>query len=478
MQFEPYKKYFFKEAFLKGDVEKAIRLANKIIGRKIGKKIYTSTLPSDFIKSGVGKMHGMLSTISDGRQIRYNWIFNDNSAKIVSIDVWNSLKIQPDLTIETDSLNIVKLIDVIVATLNNKKPEIFQLEENRKGLIEKDSQESFLKNKELTSSIKQWATDMDVNDEKLSKTRISHLFKDYKYWNTEVAEGNFKLASPASFRTYLVAFMTKNNIKNIFMRKIVVNKATKEKVTVDSIEVKQFDNTIYELSLKEKMEFVRASIRLVTRGHENALIISGMAGLGKSQALKDILQDEKAKVKWMAGGTFKNYTQFYKYFYDNNDKNTVIVFYDIDAVLDKKFLGIMNAVMAPEKKRIVSYPEDFKNPLPYNYESEFIFESKIIIATNKDKKKIPPSLVSRGGVIEIKTTPSDILDYIRSSINKVMAEYKDVSSSVKLEVLDFLEKIKGSITQIDFRLFKKCVEYRLTNDPNWKKWAMMIVRAI
>jgi hypothetical protein len=469
----PYKKYF-KEAFLKSDIEKALTLTIKIISKRIGKRIYISSLPDEVVKQGSGKIAGVIATIADGRYMRFNWKLNDASGKIVSIDFWNKLKLQPDLTLDIPDVSIVKVIDAIVATLTSGEPGLYQFEEGKL----KEKGESA--NTEIGKSIKAWATEMDVDDEKLSKTRIAHLYNDYKFWNTEVASQPFKLGSYPSFRNFIIDFMVKSNIQNIYMRKVKVTKASKEMAYVDELEKKEFDNEIYQMSLSDKMEFLKKNIMMVVNGYENALILGGSAGIGKSQSLKDILYASMSKVKvvWKEGMDFRSFGELYKFFYDNNKKDTVIVFDDITSVLSKKFLPIMNAVLAPAPKRIVSFPVGLEKSMPKGYEADFLFESKIIIVTNIPKNKIPASLVSRGAYAEIKVSPGEIIDYIRQNIDDVMKGYKQATKQIKLEVIDFLESMSKNITHIDFRIFKRIVIFRLTEDPAWKKYAVTIARGM
>lgn len=45
----------------------------------------------------------------------------------------------------------------------------------------------------------------------------------------------------------------------------------------------------------------------------------------------------------------------------------------------------------------------------------------------------------------------------------------------KQDLLDFLEKLGKNLTNIDFRIFKRALLYRLTDSPDWKKFVYALV---
>ena len=81
-----------REAFLKADMDKAIRLTAKLIGRRLGDKLYVSPYIASFEKMGQGEHFGMHCTTDSGKQIRFNWKMSDTSGAISSIDVWYKKK--------------------------------------------------------------------------------------------------------------------------------------------------------------------------------------------------------------------------------------------------------------------------------------------------------------------------------------------------------------------------------------------------
>lgn len=106
------------------------------------------------------------------------------------------------------------------------------------------------------------------------------------------------------------------------------------------------------------------------------------------------------------------------------------------------------------------------------------FKSRLIIVTNKPKKKIPKAIVSRTAPIEVNVDIPDIIDNIRVNVDNIMPDFPQATKEIKLEVLDFIENtLKGNIQQLDYRLFERAVVYRLSGNPSWKKFILPILKS-
>jgi hypothetical protein len=462
-----YTRRFFED-FGKADTERAIETICKILARQLGKTVSPVFFHDHVIKSDEGEVFGIIALVGNDEQIRFNFKSESSSARIISVDIWNKIKFQPDLSIKTDDISVIKIIPAIVKAFEEKKPDQYIFTEEMvprtQGKV----------SKEISDSINAWSKEMEIDENKLKNTRLADLYKDYTFFIQEVDKANHKFISFASFRSYLIEYFDKYNIKNIYMRNVVITKAGTEKLAKEDSEQKKFDKEIYELTLADKMDFLKQSVIAVVRGYENSVIIAGMAGIGKTSSVKEIINDEDSQAKWVQGD-IKNYGALYKLFYDNSDK--LIVFDDTDSIFKKVYISILNAVMAPEKKRLVSFPAEFGKELPKGYKDFFNFTGKVIIITNMPKRKIAPSVLSRGAIVEINVSPSEVIDYIRQNIDKVMPDYPQATHEAKIEVLDFIEKIKGEILHIDFRLLKRCLIYFLSGSNNWKKYSLAVLRA-
>lgn len=105
------------------------------------------------------------------------------------------------------------------------------------------------------------------------------------------------------------------------------------------------------------------------------------------------------------------------------------------------------------------------------------FQSRVIIITNKPKNKIPPAIVSRTAPIEVNVDIPDIIDNIRINVDNIMSNFPEATKEIKLEVLNFIEDtLKGYIQQMDYRIFERCVVFRLDGNPGWKKSCYSILK--
>lgn len=340
----------FRESFLKADIERAVRLTCNILGKRIGTKFYLSPIPDDVEKMGVGKVSGQCAYGSDGRQIRFNTKYGASSGEIESIDIWFRIKNNPDVTIDTQGISIVKIIHVIQDAFVNKQTDTYQLEERI------DAKSGGKVSADIALSINAWYTAMKVDETKLANTRMKHLYdQGYLYWYNNVREDEFRLVPEPSFRNYMLNAFEKHGIKNIFMRTVVTQKATKEKKIVNAKEESSFDKVTYAMTLRDTVEFLKTNVRLVTRGYENAMIICGSAsGIGKSRLVEQTLKEEGAKVKKVSGG-IKNPQALFEFLKRNNQKDLILVFDDFEGIFSKKNEEIVKAMLSPDEKRSISW---------------------------------------------------------------------------------------------------------------------------
>jgi len=465
-----YKK-IFKEGFLRSDVEKAMRLTCKILSKRLGRKIYISQLPEDVEKMGVGKITGISAFIDGGWQIRFNTKYNATSGDIESVDLWLTPRINPHFSIDTAGISIVKIIDVIVQTFLNPQTNVYKMEEDVAAMG------GGIKSEALSKSINAWFKEMQIDETKLANTRIKHLYnQSYLYWYNSVRTEEYVLVSESSFRNYLIQAFEKNGIKNIFMRDILVSKGGKEKQIVNKRNEDEFNKTTFSMTLADTVEYLKTNVRLVTRGYSNSLVLTGVAGVGKSKLVLDTLKEDNSNFKYISGG-IKNTQALFTILSQNNKENLIVVFDDAEAILSKKNEEITKAILGPEPIRhVVWYDPKFSSQDNKKFKPEIDFKSRVIIITNLPKRKLSPAIISRTTPIEIDVALPEIIDDIRINLNNLMPEYPDITYEMKKIVLDFIEKVIKHVDQIDYRIFFHCVKVFSSGTPNWKKFIMPVLK--
>jgi len=471
-----YESKFIKieESFLRKDILHAIQLTNKIVGRRVGFKIYSSYLPIEFINNQ-GRFSGLICLFGSKGCIRYNWKLNDTSAEIVSIDFWIKSKCgvtKPDYTLETQGINIVKLIDTITSVLKREGEFEFQIiQESKKDY---KYNEDFIPkakgqvSKKITDALKQWALDTNVTDDKLQNTRISYLYKDFQFWFMELSSPEFESMSEITFRNYILNFLKERGLNNIYVRSLILKTGNKEKIIITdkASDVAYQDISHLKMNVSDLKDFIGDSVRAVTRGYQNSLIVAGKAGIGKTTITQQVLKDEG--MQFYVVSQIRNISVLYNLFIHNNDPKKVIVFDDTTDLFDKKFSGYLSAALDDKKDRIINFPSELGKDIAdfAKYGPNLNFQGKIIILTNAPKNKIPQFLKSRSITIEVQATNMEMADEIRKNLVDVLPE---VEMEKKIEVLDFIEKLGKEISSLDYRQFKLCVVFRLTNSPEWKK---------
>lgn len=490
-----------KEGFLKDSILTVIEKTCKVLSRKIGTIISVSPIPTDVI-SGGRKLSGVDCYFLDGRKMRWNWYSNDTSSNIVSVSYWTKMKIQPDIEVDLHDYNIIQSINAVAEVINNNKIGNVVLEESVNKYNEAEISDA------IKQAIKGWSEHMNIDEDKLTNTRMKDLWRSFRFWFEEEggAQNGFRDMSEASFRNYMLAYFDKYGIKNIYVKVIKSGTASKEKLAFDSLEAKKFNAEIYKMTMDEQREFILNSLYMLAQGLVNSLIIGGQAGAGKTHIVESALGRVKGmNIVYMKGG-MKNTEELFKFLQSNNSEKTMIVFDDFDFVFDKKNLDIMKAVMSPDKKRTVTWYSgninkdnkydvsddldvaiatqkgiEIKKSNKKTYVPTFEFKSKILIITNRPKAKVDSALVSRGTYIEVNFTKEDIIADIRKNLFVLFPEYKDkVTDAMKLEVIDFLSDYITSIDLIDYRIFRTALGIRAVDpyNPLWKKFVMMALSVL
>ena len=493
IKFTPYKSVFsknkFSEDFIQGRIQIALEKAVKVIGRRLGTKLYLSIIPQDVIKADGRRLSGLIATFDGNRQIRFNWKTVDSSNKIVGVDIWNNVKtklFKPDKELVFDkSENILQIIDAVVQGITDEKSvdaviKIVESEDRlRENAVVVDPKTQGKVSAEIKRVIDQWSEDMDIDTNKLINTRFSTLWNDYLYWKSEInTDATLKVLNYGSFRNYLLAIMEKHGLQNIFMRQVVSKAGTKEKVIItDEIDNKKFNDMIFQLSLADTFSLVKSDIQSVISNLKTTSIICGKAGVGKTEVVKQALHATKGavKIKYMKGSV-KRPEDLYDLLVRNNDKNQLIIMDDFDEPLlqYKKYSGLLKAMLDPNLRIVTFLSGKEKRP------EEILLKSRFIIISNLPKEKIPEPVYSRASPIEIKASPSEMIDYLEQNLNQIMKGVPQVTLEYKKEVLDFLRQYTSSIKHIDFRIFNQILIYRVTQpeNPLWKKWAMMLLRKL
>ena len=218
---------------------------------------------------------------------------------------------------------------------------------------------------EVRAAINAWSESMGIDDSKLANTRFATLFSDFSYWYEEVnTDKSLKKLNYGTFRNYLLAYMEKYNITNIFMRSVVSKEGTKERVIVtDEVSERNFNKELYKLTVSDQFYLAKANIEQVLAGHRVATGLLGKAGTGKTKLVSDILDEikGKARIEYLKGGDIRKPSDLYDMLVETNGANTIVVADDFDTpFLKKEFNSILKGMFDSSMRIITNLDPKYK----------------------------------------------------------------------------------------------------------------------
>jgi hypothetical protein len=197
--------------------------------------------------------------------------------------------------------------------------------------------------------------------------------------------------------------------------------------------------------------------KMVGRGIQPSLVITGMAGVGKTHLVKETLKQmglresyefEHFKGKATAAGLFIT-------LYQNSDK--IVVLDDCDSVFkDDDAVNILKAALDSYDTRKISYistkplKDEFGEPIP----SHFEFTGKIIFISNIHQSKLDEAIRSRSFVADISMNTSQMFQRMEQLMSSMEPRIPLAAKQQALEIMQSLDAKYGGV-DINLRSFIK-----------------------
>ena len=197
--------------------------------------------------------------------------------------------------------------------------------------------------------------------------------------------------------------------------------------------------------------------KMVGRGIQPSLVITGMAGVGKTHLVKETLtimglreshEFEHFKGKATPAG-------LYMTLYANSDK--IIVLDDCDSVFkDDDAVNILKAALDSYDTRQISYisskplKDEFGEPIP----SRFEFTGKIIFISNINQSKLDPAIRSRSFVADISMNTGQMFTRMEQLMASMEPRIPIAAKQQALEIMKSLDVKFGGV-DINLRSFIK-----------------------
>ena len=387
----------FYEAFLNKDKEKAIDLIISYI-EKTGTDLY----PYDelfYIQKEDTFLTGQLFlSLKSSKAVRLNWIKDDIRSEIHSIDVWDSFSFEsnPDYTLDLEGISVAKAL-----------PQISDFFKNPSLYIESESEESVM------SENYDPEKEIEEQEKKLKRARS--------------AESKERISRKIDWLKASVAKV--------------------EKVEKESDKITQDD---LKLDVFKAIELYTIQ---VARGKSNSLLITGMAGVGKTATVTDTLRSigMVADVHYYKSTGTITTAALYEILFKH--RNRLIIFDDCDAVFkEPDSVNLLKGALDTYEKRDLSkhtkgntfdstnmsdeeiqekWEETGEKILPNRFE----FNGQVIFISNLPEEKFDDALISRSLHVDVHLNKQEIIGRMKEIMNKMLP---DVSMSMKEEALEYL----------------------------------------
>jgi hypothetical protein len=202
---------------------------------------------------------------------------------------------------------------------------------------------------------------------------------------------------------------------------------------------------------------LRNLTRMVGKGLQPSLVVTGMAGMGKTHIVKETLEGLGLKesnefVHFKGRATAAG---LYITLYENSDK--IIILDDCDSVFkDDDAVNILKGALDSYDTRRISYitsrelKDTYQNPVP----RQFDFTGKVIFISNFEQSKIDEAIKSRSFVQDISMTTEQVFTRMEQLINKIEPRIKKEDKVLALSIMKELNETYQNVN-VNLRSFIK-----------------------
>lgn len=179
----------------------------------------------------------------------------------------------------------------------------------------------------------------------------------------------------------------------------------------------------------QKYELLNKSLKAVSKGTINLLILKGSPGLGKTYTTLKYAKENGINYKYI--NNYATPLAFYQILYENRNRD-VIIFDDVQSINDPKIKSMFKSACGEldDNKRVISYhstsPILEKEGLPESFE----LEGNVILIFNDDISGFEP-IVNRGITIDFFFNFKEMFDVL-----KIFQE----DAGIEQEVMDYVEQ--------------------------------------
>lgn len=347
--FEADIKQYLEASFSTDSTKRAFKNIISLVSRKVGKKFMGGAVPLKFNRKGTN-YYGY-TYYSDNKAVRFNLSVTGGSTSILSVDVWTSPGMKPQLMadIQDQGLNLVQTVNLVAQMLRGKKGEI----EVDADVADGDDQDPFMKKRSSKDAEEMAATHEDEYEyryidlgETIEMVNEARGRKPVRRIRVKVKKRGQKEQEPVESTS------ARPKTRGKYAKRVNVRSAYDE---TSELEQKFKDNPLFGRAGVESFDQIEAFVKSVIKGRRMGLLITGDPGVGKTFTVQKEL--DKAGVRYEEfKGNIKSATNLYSLLFDNNDPDKILVFDDCDSVLqDEAQTEILKGALDDKKIRLISY---------------------------------------------------------------------------------------------------------------------------
>ena len=272
---------------------------------------------------------------------------------------------------------------------------------------------------------------------------------------------------------------------------IILDKPEKGKEKIEDKAAVEIDKKIKQENKKEPeydygdkdtiFSDLREYIKMVIKGEQPALLITGAPGIGKTYIVNDEIKKanlEKGK-DWVKVKGKSSAAAMYISLYKNNGK--LIIYDDCDSVFEDPdgVNTLKGALDSAEEEREITWgsARPIKDPeTGKQIPSTFLFSGRVIFISNialKNFKNIG-AIKSRSFVLEVALSPQDMVKYIEEKLPEIQ---KNIPMSIKKTAMNTIKSVAAvdEDIQLNMRTVLKAIKI-LKNIPDLTVAKRMIVQ--
>lgn len=224
------------------------------------------------------------------------------------------------------------------------------------------------------------------------------------------------------------------------------------------------------------------------------LIVNGDPGMGKTEITNEIVEVYAEAQPFSISGTISPVKLFGK-FQDAKGKGSVLVIDDTDKILeDQESLEILKGVLDTQKDKIVSWDKYSTAISKANKVTEFIYEGRCIIITNKFIRTAPDQnpTIQQQRVLPVLSrchyfkagVPSNQwkMEAIKMHVDGYDSEFDDyhyelrcfkgVSKTKQRSIVNWLDKNQDCVRELSFRVCARLVNLCNQEPDFWEEMAL------